>query len=194
MRPHQRLQLGDHRHVAPAAQRGVAALLDRLQPELGQAHGIGGGEVVVGELGQGIAAPQAEGPGQQLEGLAGVPPGDGPAGAVTQVVEAREVDPLGPDPQGVAAGMRLEVVGRAGRAEDPADARDDGLQGVARLPRRLAPEGVDQAVARDHLAVPQEQDRQQRALAGARDLERTSVRPQLERPEDPVLDRHAARC
>ena len=85
-----------------------------------------------------------------------------------------------------------QVAGRTGdedvRREHLAEVRDVRLEDVDRcLGRLLAPELVDQAIARDDLVRSGEEERKQRALPRAAQGERVPAVDCLERPEDPEL-------
>ena len=60
MRDDERFQLRDDGAVPAECELGVEPLLERAQPEFVEAGDLGLGEVVVGEVGEGLAAPELE--------------------------------------------------------------------------------------------------------------------------------------
>ena len=84
----------------------------------------------------------------------------------------------GRDRVNTVSGQRLSQLG---------DVDVDRLSGRRR--GRLAPELVDQALARDELVRMQEQDRQDEPLLQPAQRDRLALVDHLERPEDPVLHR-----
>ncbi|MGZ6651886.1 MAG: hypothetical protein ACXVHB_31200 [Solirubrobacteraceae bacterium] len=62
--------------------------------------------------------------------------------------------------------------------------------GLDRRRRRLCPQLLDQLVARDRLVRMHEQEREQGALLRTAERQDSVVHAQLERAEDPELDRH----
>src|SRR5436190_1337086 len=105
------------------------------------------------------------------------------------MLRARDIEPVGVDPDAVAAVRgrdRVETV-PAERLAQLGDVDVDRFFGRGR--RRLAPELVDQALARDELVRMQEQDRQDEPLLQPSQRDRLALVDHLERPEDPVLHR-----
>src|SRR5436190_23171971 len=106
------------------------------------------------------------------------------------MLRARDIEPVGVDPDAVAAVRgrdRVETVS-AERLAQLGDIDVDRFFGRGR--RRLAPEVVDQALARDELVRMQEQDRQDEPLLQPAQRDRLALVDHLERPEDPVLHEH----
>ena len=95
-----------------------------------------------------------------------------------------QIDLLGLDVQDVAGLPSAHEV----TAECLAQIRDQVLEGADRSFGRLCrPQLFDQAVCRDHLACMEQQQHQEGALLSPPQLERTSVRPNLERAQDAEL-------
>src|SRR5215211_1662250 len=153
----ERLQLADQLRVPSELELGVDSLLDYTQAQLLETGDLALGEGVVGEVGQGPAAPECERLGERIRGrlrvfavrLGGKP------------LEAGEVEFVGLDAEQVAGAACLQPL----RGEQLAQVGDVDLE---RRPRRLrgvlAPESVDQCVAGDDLVRMQEEDRKQGAL------------------------------
>ena len=96
------------------------------------------------------------------------------------------VEPLRVDMQPVSAGGGRDRI--AGATEGLAELRDIDIDRFAgRWRRRLAPQIVDQALARHELVRVQEQDAEDEALLECPESDRLSVLEHLERSEDPKL-------
>jgi hypothetical protein len=99
-------------------------------------------------------------------------------------LEAAQVELAAVHVEEIAGRPRDERLG----PERLAELRDEVLERGRRRSRRvLAPQVVDQAVGRDHLSRPQEQDRKQRALLLATQRQGFPAGEDLERTEDPEL-------
>ena len=101
-----------------------------------------------------------------------------------EALEAREVELLGSRLERVAARLRDNRAWPQGRAE----LRDVVLESRAGGSRRiLSPEALYERVARDDLAPPQEQQREQRPLLLTPELDWLPLFPHLERAEHSKL-------
>ena len=97
-----------------------------------------------------------------------------------QLLEPHGVD--GRVPQRVTVGRTDDRL----LSERSAQSRDVVLHRVARRGRQLfAPEGVDQLVHRHDPAVAQRKHREEAMALAAAHADRTSTKPDLERPEQP---------
>ena len=177
----QRLKLGDEGVVVPEREPCVHALLDRGHPKLLEALDLGPRERLVGAVRERIAAPERERLIEERVGLCG------PAGRVRtptlreQALEPAHVDPLRLDLERIPARARHEQLGRPEQFSQP---RDLMVEAVARgSGRPLAPELVDQPVARNNLVGVEEEDREEGALLRTADRDHPLVLPDLERPE-----------
>src|SRR5207302_6073328 len=91
-------------------------------------------------------------------------------------IEIEEVTRRARDEQGARAGFGI-------RLERLAEARDIDMEQMGCTSRRsLAPELVDHLVARDNLARPDEQDRQECARLRTSQIQNTTAVAHLERP------------
>src|SRR5262249_33969001 len=100
--------------------------------------------------------------------------------------EALEVGLAGPGGEAVAGGTALDPIA----AEEPPQPRDLGVEQALRaFGRSLAPQAVDEPVARDDLVRVQEQKRLQRALLRPAKGHRPAVNPDLDRAEHRELHR-----
>jgi hypothetical protein len=103
----QRLQLRRQLTVAPERQVGLDPFLDRRQPELLKGGDLPLGEGLVGEVGQGRPAPQAQGPAEARRPLEG----RGPARLLEQAPEPVRIDARRVDRQDIAGRGRPEDAG-----------------------------------------------------------------------------------
>ena len=184
----QRLQLRHQLTVAPERQVGLDPLLDRHQPELLQGGDLPLGEGLVGELGQGRPAPQAQRPAKARRPLGR----RGPARLLEQAPEQVRIDAGRVDRQDVAGRDRSEdgssLASDSGRLQALAEGGHQTLECRGRRWRRaLAPQLVDEPVRRDDLAGVQDQEREKRSPSPTRQGHRSTLVEDLQRPQDPEL-------
>ena len=124
-----RFELGDQRVVPAERQLGLDPLLDRDEPELLQPFRVGAREVLVGDLGQRLSAPECEGRLERLQGIGGLARCVCTSACVEQPLESSRVDRVGLDLEDVAAASReQELV----RSRTPSGAARSGRRGCAR--------------------------------------------------------------
>ena len=188
----ERLQLSDRLVVAAEREQRVEPLLADDEPLLLQPVALGPRERLVEDVRERPSAPECE----RLLGEREPPFRIGRAAHLRQQpLEPRDVDRLVGDvqPEGAAAALEQPVA-----AERLAHARRVHVEGVRDGRRRVvAPERVDERVARHRLVPPQEKVCEQRALlptaecrSSALDLERSE---QAE-VEHRVIDASTGRC
>jgi hypothetical protein len=160
-------QRGQQLVVAALRQPALGQLLLRGGAQLLEALALGAGAVVVRQLGQRRPADERQRLGEQrlCRGCVGLAAGGGD--------ERLEAVGVGLAAQLVAVVVRLQL-------GDPrhAQARHVGphdLQRVRRRPRR--PQHVDHAIGRDHLVAVQDQQREQRPLLRASQIDLAAVLP-----------------
>ena len=177
----ERLQLGHELGVPAEGEVGLAAQLERVQPELLEAPRLGLGEGLGDHVGQRRAAPERQ-------RLAQEPRGGrrrGVLGLGHERLEAAQVEVVAAEPEDVARLLRLD---RVRRRERLAQLRDVVLQRVRRVGRRCgAPQLVDQAVDRDDLVGARDQEREERPLPRSADADRTAPVDDLQGSEDAEL-------
>src|SRR5262249_56843039 len=165
---HEPLELADELRVAAELEIGVDPLLEREYAQLLEARDLICRERFVREVRKRRAAPEAERLVQRLR----VAPLEKP-------LEALEVELAGLDLDGVAGGSRDDPL----CAEELAQLRDVVLDRVASGAGRLsAPQLVDQAIGRDDLVRPREQQGQHGPLAGPAEIEGIAPIGNLARP------------
>ena len=139
--------------MASEGKVGLDGVLGHGQAQLAEAGPLAGGELVEGEVGQGVPSPQGEGLVQQRGGLrrgAGLEARP-PFGH--QPLHQQGVDVVGAQVEQVAGGPGDDGLARAGALDRPAQAGHVELQGVGRpLGQLVAVEAVDEAVGADHPA------------------------------------------
>jgi hypothetical protein len=166
----QGLKLSDQGRAPVGAKVGLDPLLHTRETQLLQAGNLGLRKRLVREVGKGPSSPQRKShPRLPI---------------VEEPLEALEVELPLADPQPVAGRLRLDPL----PAEQLAQLRDVDLQSFPTCFRRLLlPQRIDQPVGRDDLVRVQEQNRQQRPLLGATNVDRPIPLEYLERPEDSEL-------
>jgi hypothetical protein len=101
-------------------------------------------------------------------------------------LEPHQVESLRRRRQDVAAGPRLQHVVRLEQLPQPGDVLLERSRGVLR--RRLAPQLLDQPVARDDRARVEQQQREQASLLRAAETYLPLVLPDLERAEETEIE------
>ncbi len=180
----ERLQLGDEGRVASERKLGFDPLLDRAHPELPESQPFRVGERRRVEVRQRRPAPERERLREQRRCTLRIAVGKRLAPLSREPLEAAEVDFATVELEDVAGSAGEDTV-RAKRLPQP---RDVALQGGrCRLGGTIAPDVVDQAVARDDLVRMQDEQRQERALLRPAQRRDAAVVFDLERAEDPEL-------
>ncbi len=156
--------------VAPETEQRLDPVLGRTEPQFRQAVDLVPREVVEGELRERLPTPESERFVEHLRGLGRrsvvertLPVGDEP-------LEAGRVDLDGLRAQGIAGSLRDDGTAAAGGLvlglEQAAQVRDIPLDRLGRrLRRAVAPQRLQDAVGRDHLAAVDQQEDEQGALA-----------------------------
>jgi hypothetical protein len=158
VRRHERFQLADELRVAPELEVDLDPLQQRREAQLVQPLGLAGGKPFEAKVGERRSAPDLERLSQELRAEQRRP---GRPSLGDEPVELQRVE--------LARLHAHEVAGRAGddprRPEQLAQRRDVALHQLVRTGRRLvAPELVDETLARDRLVRVQEQHAEQGAL------------------------------
>jgi hypothetical protein len=186
VRPRELFELADHLLVTAECKVCLEPVFQRGEPQLVEPPDLLLRERLVGEVGEGRSPPESE---RLLQ-----PPRS--AGRLRRTRLLDEclkppcVDALVVDAEGVPGHLRHEHA----VAELPAEPGDVPLHVLRRGGRRLlAPQLVHERVDRDDRAAVQEQDGQQRTGLARGKLEQLAVPADLERPEDPELERLAHR-
>ena len=181
----ERLELTDHVGVAPDRKVGLDAPLQRGQPELLEAGGLVLGEGL-GELGQRRPAPQRQRALDDVGRVAGPAAGKRGTTVGNEPLEAVEIELVRLELERVPGGTRVQA--RLGK--HPAELRDVGLH---HLPRRVgdgvAPQVVDDPLARDRPVRVQEQHGEQRPLLARRDRQRGGAVDDFERAQEAEFHR-----
>jgi hypothetical protein len=152
-------ELGHHVGVAAERQVGVDALLQRRKVSLLEPRDLGLRERLVRNVGQGRPAPHGERLAQAGGGVDRPPVRERLATLVREPLEPVYIELAVPHLERVAVVPRLQPLPGA-VLECAAQLADVVLENLRRGGRRrLAPQGVDQPLARDrHVAMQQEQD------------------------------------
>ena len=125
---------------------GIDPFLECRQAKLLEPHDLGLREWLPGKVGERCAAPEREGGPQRVGSTRRVPGSERGSPFLAEADELEEVDGVRLDDEPIARRRRLEY---AFRQELP-ELRDVNLEGVARRVGRLvAPQRVDEAIARD---------------------------------------------
>ena len=176
MRADQRLELADHLVVAAFCQVGVDRLLGRAHAQLVQPSDLGGGERLVGHVGERLAVPQRE-------RLAC-------ATAFEQTLELDRIHGTVGHPQLVAPAAGDDL--RAVALEQPTQLRHVQLHHLRRAGGRfLAPQPLGKPVGRHRPAGLEPEHRQHRPLLGGAERDRALVAARLDRPKEAQI--HAER-
>ena len=180
---HQCLEPGQRLGGPTQLQQRQRTVFERAGAELGQPRDRGGRELVVGELGEGLAPPQRE---RRVEvgQRADVVPrcGGGPSGA-DELLELG-ASSVAPSRVRQYPGGRCRSAAR--RSEDAAQPRDVGpKRGDGTGGHRVPPEGGHQPVGGHDLARSHDQDREQQAWLRTAERDRSVHILDLQRSEDP---------
>jgi hypothetical protein len=139
-------------------------------------------ERLVREIRKRLSLPKLQRRAQPLLGVRRIAADQRPPPLSAKRLELGCVDLPGPGRQPVAAPLRYDHPG-AQRLTQLRDVHLHGLGGGRRGP--LAPQLIDQAVGRDHLAAVQYQHRQQRPLLHGPERQRLAVPHDRQRPKYP---------
>ena len=162
----QLLELDDHTLVPTERELEVDPLLDHGEPQLRQPGDGRGRELLVREVGQGIAPPQRIRLGQQRDGPARITVGRRRVPRRNELLVPVHVDGFRRQLERVTAAAHGNELGRAQR---PSQLRREPLQTVAHGGRRiLTPQRVDDLFCRDDSAHVQRQDGEERPQLRAR--------------------------
>ena len=179
----ERLELRNELGVPAEREIGVNPILERREPELLEAQDLVLGEAVVGEVGERVSSPQGKRVAQELRCTTRVLLELAPAFG-DQALEPARVERVAVEPEHVP-GCLCEDQVRSGRAEHGAELRDGVLERLVRGRRRtLAPEALDQLVAREHLVRPERENRKKGPLPSSAQLDPAAVHADLERAEN----------
>jgi hypothetical protein len=187
----QRLELGDQLAGSPEGEVGLEAALQRRETKLVQARGFGRESVLMEDVLERLAAPEAEGLPEQLGRSGGIVVERRSRGA-REALEPVRIEPVGLDPKHVAVRMRRQdraCISRPAGLEDPAELRDVEPELAAGLWRIVGPEHVDDPVRRDHRVRVHQEQREQRPLRRRADPHDRVVEDDLDRPQHPEFQR-----
>src|SRR5215471_1745534 len=185
----QRTELADD--VRVTAERDIRRypVLDSACPQLLQARDLRLREVLVADLGQRLTAPQRERLAEVRRRPARFVGRERATAVAGEALETAHVDVLrrGPQEVGTRPGeQHLAPGGRLQRLPEPGDVY---LQGVLRARGGvLPPQPVDEDITGHRLVRAEEENREQRALLLAADIEDVAVHAGLDRPKQPVID------
>ena len=176
------LELADQIAVMTEHEVGVDPVLERRQARFLQARDLALSERLIREIGERLAAPQPQRRAQQLARGGSVAVGERATRVGGHRLETVGVDLTRRRRKQVAAAARQEHL----VAQCLAQMRHIPLQRF-RCRRRwsLAPQLIDQTIARDRLPAAQQQDRQQRPLLRAAEHNRSLAVDHLQRPQNP---------
>ena len=182
---HERLQFGDGVRGSAEPHQRFEAVLDGPRAQLVEPPGLGRGELEVGELGEGVAAPQRQ-PGVEPLQRGRVVVGRGGAPRRAEVLlEGGGVERGAVEREDVAGGLEAQPLPRPERAPQPGGVGAQRGHRAGR--RRLAPERDHQAVGGHDPARLDQQGREQRPRLGAAERDRTPVVLDRERAQHPEL-------
>ncbi len=191
MEAHERLELADGVGLASQREHRFEAGFERLQAEAFEAGDLGLREGLVREVRERWATPERE----RLRELRLCVRGCARAERSSPVGE-QSLELVGVEGSG---GYAKQIPGWLGRERDvsirivvlekSAELRHVDLDAVRRRRRRcVAPERVDEAIARHDAIALEEKQREQATLLGSAEGEHTATDDHLHRSEDPELD------
>src|SRR5215211_3121154 len=193
MRRYERLELGNR--LAKGSQRKlrVDPVLEGSDPQLFEPADRTLGEGLVPQVREWRAAPEPERVVESAFRLLGPPAGKSLAATGRERPKPLEVELARPETHHVARvrGNQHARPGarRTARLDGLAQLRDAAVQGRrSRRRRRLAPDEIDQLLARDDLVGVQQQYREHRTLPRTAQRQRLLVRPSLDRAEQSELE------
>ena len=182
------LELRDQLGMAPARQIRLDATLQRDHPALQDAVDLHTRLGRVVQLGQRRPAPHPE-PGPKVgRGALGFTRRQRRAAGLQAALETLEVERHRLDPQPIAPPVRLQRPTAAVRSQRPAQLRNVVLQDLSGSGRRtLAPQLVNQTLARDDLVAMQQQMPEHGPLAIAAQSDGSVAIGHFQRPQNPVV-------
>jgi hypothetical protein len=184
MRADERVELPDDVTVSAELEIRLDPLLDGDHAQLLEPAGLGLRELLEREVGESRATPERQGLLEQLAPIAG----RSAASGAKELLEAVRIDPLRIDPEEVTGSARLENV----LAQLSPQARDRVLKGRRRRSRSVLPvQEVDQPVGRYDATGLEQENCEKGALPVAAECERASLGFDLERAQDPEVERHS---
>ena len=145
---HEGLELADEVVVAAEREVGVDPALERRDAKLLELEDRRLGERLVGEVGEGRSAPQRERLAQLVGCDSVVRCRERATTVLDEPLEVMGIDRVGLDLDRVSAGLRHEDVGREHAAQPR---HESGERVRRRLGRMVAPQILDQAIARNDL-------------------------------------------
>ena len=170
---HEFFEFGNGFLVATELELDVEPSFDQREAQLGQPGDGTGGEVVVDEVGERVAAPERVGLGQPCGRLVQIAHVEGGARRGREPLVTEHVDRAGRQLEDVPAAAHRDEIGRTQCAPQLGY---EPLQTVADLRRRvLAPEGVDNLVGGDHSSRLQGENGEERAQLRSGDDHLVSV-------------------
>src|SRR5262249_59239485 len=141
-------------------------------------------EALVGQVGQRARAPEIERLAEDIARLRHIAPGSRRASQLEKRLEPLEIKLTGLDTNQIAGGVALDPL----TTERSTQAGNVIVERVRGAPRgRLAPQPVDQPIARNRPVGIQPKDRKDCAPLRAAEAEVTTVHPRPEPPEGPAL-------
>jgi hypothetical protein len=191
------LELRDELRVAAERELGVDELLAADEPELVQALRLERQQAVVSHVGERRAAPERESCAEPVGGEAGGAASERVPSLAEKPLESNRVDPRAVHLEDVpaAAGDHGVLPERGPQARDVDAQRLRGTAWGTALPQLL-----DEAVADDGPSRLEHEQREQRPLPAAADLEGPAVADGFDRAEQPELEsrsgdrRHVLAC
>ena len=183
---HQLPQLTDQLAVAAGGEVGVEASLEHLEPRLLQARQLPREEALARQIGERLAAPELEGRPQYAGGLFGAPLLEEPAAFGAELLEPEQVELLRGDREHVSGPSGLEHLMGLEQPPQPRDVLVNRARGVVRPV--VAPELLDQPVARDDGPRPEQQQREQAALLDSAEAKPPLAFPHLEGTENAEVE------
>ena len=156
------LELGDRGQVPTELQLQLEPLLDDREAELREPRDDTDRELVVGEVGQRVAAPQPVGLGQHVDRRGEVAIGHERAPLGHELLVPVGVHGVGRELEDVATASHRDEVGRS---QGPPELGGEALQAVANARRRIVtPEGIDELLGRHDAPRVQREQREEGAL------------------------------
>ena len=161
---HQSLELRDQPGVPSEGQVGLDPILDRAEAQLREPGYLVAGEVLVGEVGERLTAPQLERGPELLGRPGGIAAVECLASLVREPFEPVGVDLIRAYVKRVSPAAGYEDA----LAQHPAQARDIDLHGLrGGVGRPVTPQLIDNSVHRNDRATVDEQDSEHGALPAA---------------------------
>jgi hypothetical protein len=182
-------ELDDEVVVTSARKVRIDSLLDRGETQLFEVRNLALRKRLVREVGKRRTAPERERLAEELRRRHGVAFGARTSGLCQPALEPSDIELVRLDPEEVARRPGLEYAIRAvadhARLERLSQPRHEHADDVGRgLGRNVAPQRIDESVARDDLVRVQQEDREQCALLPPAQRDGTTALARLDWPED----------